>query len=103
MGLIRKSLRVATLPLGPAGVKGSSKKQRVAKGQLKELKAQTRLMRESELGTARIQNAELTVKICATRLKRARRSSNEIKIEEAELKLAAAEVALAEMRAKYGA
>lgn len=39
MGLIRKSLRVATLPLGPAGVKGSSKKQRTSAAALKELRA----------------------------------------------------------------
>lgn len=44
MGLIRK-----TLMIGTAGaVRGNSKKQRVAKAQLKELKQQTRLMAEQE-------------------------------------------------------
>lgn len=44
MGLIRK-----TLMIGTAGVvRGSSKKQRVAKAQLKELKQQTRIMAEQE-------------------------------------------------------
>lgn len=44
MGLIRKSLRVATLPAGPLGVKGSSKKQRVAKSTLRAAEAQTRVL-----------------------------------------------------------
>lgn len=42
MGLIRKSLMIGTAGL----VRGSSKKQRVAKAQLKELKQQTKLMAE---------------------------------------------------------
>lgn len=42
MGLIRKTLAVSTLGL----VRGSSKKQRVAKAQLNELREQTRLMQE---------------------------------------------------------
>lgn len=42
MGLIRKTLAVGTLGL----VRGSSKKQRVAKAQLNELRAQTQLMQE---------------------------------------------------------
>ncbi len=39
MGLIRKTLMVGTM----GAVRGSSKKQRVAKAQLKELRVQTRL------------------------------------------------------------
>lgn len=42
MGLIRKTFAVSTLGL----VRGSSKKQRVAKAQLNELRAQTLLMQE---------------------------------------------------------
>ncbi|MGD9989324.1 DUF2510 domain-containing protein [Pseudonocardia sp.] len=42
MGLIRKSLAVGTM----GAVRGSSKKQRVAKAQLRELKAQTALQKE---------------------------------------------------------
>lgn len=42
MGLIRKSLAVGTVGV----VRGSSKKQRVAKAQLHELREQTRLIRE---------------------------------------------------------
>jgi hypothetical protein len=44
MGLIRKTLRVATLPAGPLGVKASSRKQRVAKATLREAQAQTKLL-----------------------------------------------------------
>lgn len=44
MGLIRKSLAVTTVGL----VRPNSKKQRVAKAQLKELKQQTRIMAEQE-------------------------------------------------------
>ncbi|WP_300008071.1 hypothetical protein [Pseudonocardia sp.] len=44
MGLIRKSLMIGTAGL----VRGSSKKQRVAKAQLKELREQTRIMAEQE-------------------------------------------------------
>lgn len=44
MGLIRKSLAITTVGL----VRPSSKKQRVAKAQLKELKQQTRIMSEQE-------------------------------------------------------
>jgi hypothetical protein len=44
MGLIRKSLAVTSLGV----VRGSSKKQRVAKAQLKELQQQTRIMAEQE-------------------------------------------------------
>lgn len=39
MGLIRKTMMVGTM----GAVRGSSKKQRVAKAQLKELRVQTRL------------------------------------------------------------
>lgn len=42
MGLIRKTLMIGTAGL----VRGSSKKQRLAKAQLKELKQQTRIMAE---------------------------------------------------------
>jgi hypothetical protein len=42
VGLIRKTLAVSTLGL----VRGSSKKQRVAKAQLNELRTQTRLMQD---------------------------------------------------------
>lgn len=44
MGLIRKSLMIGTAGI----VRGSSKKQRVAKASLKELKQQTKLMAEQE-------------------------------------------------------
>lgn len=44
MGLIRKSLAISTIGL----VRPNSKKQRVAKAQLKELKQQTRIMAEQE-------------------------------------------------------
>ncbi len=44
MGLIRKTLMVGTAGI----VKGSSKKQRVAKASLKELKQQTKLMAEQD-------------------------------------------------------
>lgn len=44
MGLIRKTLAVSTIGL----VRPNSKKQRVAKAQLKELKEQTRIMAEQE-------------------------------------------------------
>jgi hypothetical protein len=42
VGLIRKTMAVSTLGL----VRGSSKKQRVAKASLKELRKQTELMRQ---------------------------------------------------------
>lgn len=57
MGLIRKTLAVSTLGL----VRGSSKKQRVAKAQLNELRAQTQVMQqqaEAELAEQRRINAE---------------------------------------------
>lgn len=44
MGLIRKTLMVGTAGI----VRGSSKKQRVAKAQLKQLKQQTQIMAEQE-------------------------------------------------------
>jgi hypothetical protein len=48
MGLIRKSLAVGTFGL----VRGSSKKQRVAKAQLEEMRKQTEVMRQAVGDTA---------------------------------------------------
>lgn len=45
MGLIRKTLMVGTVGV----VRGSSKKQRVAKAQLRQLKEQTRIAQEEAL------------------------------------------------------
>ena len=71
MGLIRKTLRVATLPAGPLGVKGSSKKQRTAKAQLAEAKKTNMIL---EYGTsdpveaARIRKAKAEADLARIRL-----------------------------------
>ena len=60
MGLIRKSLMVGTL----GGVSGSSKKQRVAKASLRELKQQTALLAQiADPGAAARQGAEIQARI----------------------------------------
>lgn len=62
MGLIRKTLMVGTAGL----VQGSSKKQRVAKAQLKELKQQTRIMAEQERAEQQDREAAFAARQAAT-------------------------------------
>jgi predicted phage tail protein len=79
MGLIRKSLMVGTL----GGVSGSSKKQRVAKASLRELKQQTALLAQiADPGAAARQHATVQAARDARQARRdARRGPNVVFVE----------------------
>lgn len=79
MGLIRKSLMVGTL----GGVSGSSKKQRVAKASLRELRQQTALLAQiADPGAVARQHAEVQAAKDARQARRdARRGPNVVFVE----------------------
>lgn len=104
MGIFRKTLRVATLPLGPAGVKGSSKKQRVAKATLRAEQAQARALSPTgdPLRDQRLRLAEAQLNLAKAQLSFAVQRAKANKIAESEVKVAAAELKLEELRSSFG-
>lgn len=102
MGLIRKSLRIATLPLGPAGVSGSSKKQSVAAATLNEVRTQTRLLETGLTDAQRttLALAEARVGLAEQRLKLAQQRRK--KVAEREDQLLEKMIELEELRNKFG-